>query len=234
MCMTKRLTIKDFEKKYNVHFTINHNGKMEGMISFSTSAALNPICVERAKDVTSICHECYANTMLNNYKALNECTKRNTEVFTSILIPVNDFPIINNAFFRFEAFGDIQNVTQVINYFNMAKVNKHCTFTIWTKNPQIIANAIKEGHKKPNNFIIGISSPHLNVVMPCIWEFVDFVFTVFTADYAIENGIKINCGSLHCLSCLKCYTKHKGVIYINEMLKKDQKRYYKMLSESNK
>ena len=204
---------------------------MSGMISFSTNATLNPICVERAKDTTSICHECYANAMLNNYKGLNECTKRNTEVFTSIILPKEDLPIINSACFRFEAFGDIQNGIQVVNYFNLASVNKHCTFTLWTKNPQIIANVIKDGYRKPENFIIGISSPHLNVVMPCVWDFVDFVFTVFTAEYAIQNNVEINCGSAHCLSCLKCYTKRNGVIYVNEMLKKEQKKYYKLLGK---
>lgn len=55
--------IKAFEKKYGVHFTVNHTGKMTGMASLSTSVIDNPICAARAKVKGSICEKCFAANM---------------------------------------------------------------------------------------------------------------------------------------------------------------------------
>ena len=69
------------------------------------------------------------------------------------------------------------------------------------------------------------------------FDFIDFVFTVYSASYALENNININCGAKHCLTCLKCYkgmNRNKSVIYINEILKEESKYYYKELSKRNK
>jgi len=44
----------------------------------------------------------------------------------------------------------------------------------------------------------------------------------------IENDIAINCGGAKCVKCLHCYTVN-NIVFINEMLKADQPRYYKAL-----
>ena len=49
------------------------------------------------------------------------------------------------------------------------------------------------------------------------------VFTVYNLEFVEEAKIDINCGAKSCISCLQCYSKN-DIIYINEMLKSDQKK----------
>ena len=100
-----------------LHLTTNHTGKMTGMYSLSTSCKENAHCVERSKNPFSICSECYAITMSNNYSSLDKCLIRNTEILTSEILDTNKLPYINAHSFRFESFGDLNNSIQVINYF---------------------------------------------------------------------------------------------------------------------
>ena len=121
--------------------------------------------------------------------------------------------------FRFEAFGDIQNEIQVINYFNICDKNKHVNFALWTKNPAIISRTINNGCKKPKNLQIVLSSHYLNKETDIEkWNFVDKIFTVYTKEYIEENNIEINCKGESCLICQKCYRKNREN-YINEELR---------------
>ena len=212
-------SISDFEKRYGVHFTVKHTGKMEGMISVSTSVLANKHCIKRRAVKGSICEKCFAASMMSRYSNLEKCLEKNTEILTKEIIQVSEMPIINAAFFRFESFGDLNNDIQVINYFNMAKANKHTRFALWTKNPFYIYSAIKKGHNKPRNLVIILSSPFINTVadVPIIYNFVDKVFTVYDRETA--KNVNINCGARHCLSCLRCYKKTRNVEYVNEILK---------------
>ena len=157
------------------------------------------------------------------YKGLADCTSQNTEVLTKTIIPVLEWPILNYAYFRFEAFGDLNNETQVINYFNLCKRNPHTSFALWTKNPVFIKRAIASGYKKPKNIIIIYSSPMINANINSdnllkTFPFIDKVFTVYDKTAIRENRIDVNCGARNCLECRKCYTKNK-VFNIREQLK---------------
>lgn len=144
---------------------------------------------------------------------------KNTEVLTSRILEDKEIPIINRMYFRFEAFGDLINVTQISNYFNICKKNKNVKFAIWTKNPWIIQEAINGGLKKPSNLQIILSSPKINEVCDdSEYDFVDKVFTVFTKEYIETNHININCGMKKCITCGKCYKKSREK-FINEKLK---------------
>ena len=75
--------------------------------------------------------------------------------------------------------------------------------------------------KKPSNLIVIYSSPVLNKavnvdVLKAVYPFIDKVFTVYDKEHA--GSVNINCGSNHCLSCLKCYKKRTTDV-INERLK---------------
>jgi len=205
-------------------FTTNHTGKMEGMYSLSTSVLLNENCRERAKNPLTICSKCYAKKMTHNYKDLEKCLEQNTEILTSSIIPVEKLPYINAHSFRLEAFGDLINSNQVINYFNLCKKNSSVHFAIWTKNPFIISNAISKGYKKPANLIVIYSSPFIDkkVTLEEIqkhFPFVDKVFTVYSSEEtAAANNATINCGSKKCIECLNCYRK-TGNDEISELLK---------------
>ena len=214
------MTINAFMKETGLHFTMNHTGKMEGMVSISTSVRENKNCQQRAKVAGSICEKCFADKMIDRYPALERCLKGNTEILTTKEIPVNEWPLLNVAFFRFESFGDLNNKTQVVNYFNLCKRNKHVTFALWTKNPFFIYEAIKAGNEKPGNLIVIVSSPMINEVCDAYlkaFPFIDKIFTVY--DKQTAKTVNINCGARHCLSCLRCYTKTDSVEYVNEILK---------------
>lgn len=215
--MAKRLsklfrTIFDAEHIINV--CVNHTGKMAGMYSISTACTLNEYCLKRSKNPDSICANCFAQTMFKNpwYKWTLKRCEHNTHVLTTSILDVDDLPLINAFAFRFESFGDIQNTTQVINYFNICRLNPRVIFALWTKNPFIIANAIRAGYSKPSNLIIIYSSPIKNKPVSLakiqnVFPFVDKVFTVWTnTDTAAAHDVKINCGARACLKCLRCYT----------------------------
>lgn len=217
--MAKRLsklfrTIFDSENIINV--CVNHTGKMAGMYSISTACTLNEYCIRRSKNPDSICANCFAQSMFKNpwYKWTLKRCEHNTHVLTTSILDVDDLPIINAFAFRFESFGDIQNTTQCVNYFNICKLNPRVTFALWTKNPFIIANTIRDGHKKPANLIIIYSSPLKDkpvslAKIQSVFPFVDKVFTVWTTkEIAARHNVCINCGARACLKCLRCYTKN--------------------------
>ena len=144
----KFLTVVETEKVTGVHYTVNHSGKMEGMQSLSTSCLCNEYCKNRSSNSELVCSHCYAQRQMKRYKNLNACLERNTEILTSRILKEAEIPMINASFFRFESFGDLINVTQVINYFNICKRNKHVHFALWTKNPWIIEEALETSEKK--------------------------------------------------------------------------------------
>lgn len=208
-------------KKYNgLHFTTSHTGKMQGMFSLSTSCMHNKYCREYAKDPNKVCSKCFSMNMHKMYgEKFESALKNNTDVLTSSILAKDTLPIINALYFRFEAFGDIQNDIQVINYFNICKKNKKTTFALWTKNPFIIKQVIDNGYKKPNNLIIILSSHFLNVACELNkFSFVDKIFTVYDKQTIEKENITINCGAKSCINCLKCYRKN-GDKVINEKLK---------------
>lgn len=206
------------KKEELLHITKQHNGKMEGMWSLSTSCKQNPYCIERSKIPGSICEKCYAQNMMKMYKQLDPCMRKNGEILSSRILNEDELPILNVAFFRFEAFGDLINDTHVINYFNICKLNPDTHFALWTKNPKLIASAINKGHEKPSNLQVVLSSPFINTKAICRLKFVDKIFTVYDRQFIIQNNIETNCHGKDCLKCKLCY-QNNGVRDIREQLK---------------
>lgn len=204
-----------------LHYCTNHTGKMSGLHSLSTSVNANPHCVKRQANGNSICAHCFAASMMKQYKALNEATTRNAEILTASVLPVSVLPLIPVRYFRFEAFGDIINTNQVINYFNIAKKNPDTLCALWTKNPHIVAKAIEMGHEKPANLQIVLSSPLMNKPIKATKNsFIDKIFTVY--DKQAAQAVNINCGARSCLACGRCYRPNPNgeqIQYINEILK---------------
>ena len=204
-----------------LHYTVNHTGKMAGLQSLSTSVVLNPHCVRRMQKNDSICAKCFAAAMMNRYKDLDRCLQDNTPILTASVLPVSVLPLIPSRYFRFEAYGDIINTNQVINYFNIAKKNPDTLCALWTKNPHIVARAIVLGYEKPANLQIVLSSPLVNKPLKAVkYAFIDKIFTVYDKEGA--KAVNINCGARSCLACGRCYRPNpEGVAlqYINELLK---------------
>ena len=220
----KKVVVKDYKKLTGVHITLNHNDKMQGIQSMSTSCLNNPRCLARMlKGVDNcICNHCYACAMSKQYSNLDKVLAKNTKILTSGIL--DTVPLITNKYFRFEAFGDLVNDVQFINYLNIARANRDTNFVIWTKNPDIIDNVFKQGYTKPKNLRIIVSSPIINKLTDYtkIYSWVDSVFTVYTKEYAKANNININCGGRSCATCTggRCYFKGGShPVYINELLK---------------
>lgn len=208
-----------FKKKTGIHVVTAHRGKMEGMASISTSCLCNKYCKEYSKNNENICSYCYANTSLRIFTGMKENCEKNTEILTSRILTPEELPVLNYSYFRFEAFGDLINETQLINYFNICRNNKGTHFALWTKNPFIIEKVISNGGKKPRNLQIILSSMKINQPADgSKWSFVDKVFTVYSDEYIEANNVQINCGSESCLLCRKCYCSTKNKT-INERLK---------------
>lgn len=213
------LTINKFEKATGIHITTKHNGKMDGMMSLSTSCLCNPQCVRYSQDPEKICSKCYARTQMSYMTSMQGCFERNSKLLTERILNKEEMPLVNAAYFRFESFGDLINDVQCINYFGVCKANPATHFALWTKNPHIIEQVLKQGYKKPKNLQIVLSSHYLNkAANKANYDFVDKVFTVYDKKYIEEHNVEINCGARSCLKCHKCYTKN-ATVFINEKLK---------------
>lgn len=220
----KAATIESFDKKYGIRFTTNHTGKMEGMVSLSTSCELNPRCLERSKVSGNVCEKCFAFTHFKMQTNNRPKFEQNTIALTTKDVKSADVPILNAFMFRFECFGDLINEQQVKNYFTIARKNKMTKCALWTKNPDIIAKAIEAGNKKPSNLVIVYSSPTINKETPLEqiqkqYPFIDRTFTVYSKDYLKDMPKDfINCGTKKCIECRVCYKK-TGCKTIREKVK---------------
>lgn len=214
----KECTLANSKQISGLHFTTKHTGKMSGMVSISTSVTTNARCTKNAQIKGSICEKCFAMKQMKFYPSMENCMVENQHILTSSVLPMEKLPTINNLYFRFEAFGDLNNAVQVINYFNICYKNPKTRFALWTKNPDYIADAIARGYEKPENLNIVLSSLFINKERKNPYTFVDKVFTVYDPTYIEENAVEINCGARNCFSCGLCYEKN-GVKIINEKLK---------------
>ena len=174
--------------------------------------------MQRSKMNGTVCQKCYAQNMMKMYKQLNPCMTNNGDILSSRILSEDELPMLNVAYFRFEAFGDLINETHVINYFNICKLNPDTHFGLWTKNPGLIQAAIDKGNSKPDNLQIVLSSPYINVKVKNKWIFVDKIFTVYDKQFIADNNVDINCHGKKCLKCKLCY-QNNGVIDIREQLK---------------
>lgn len=205
---------------YNgVLWVTNHSGKMQNMQSIGTSCATNPHCQKRMENNESVCAHCYASTYMKMRKSLKQHLERNAEILTVDLLTDRELPIINAAIFRFEAFGDLHNETQLKNYIAICNKNPDTNFGLWTKNFWILENVFnKEGVKKPENMVIIASSTKLNKAITINKKYIDHVFTVYDPEYIAEHNININCGAAVCATCRMCYKKDTPY-HISEKLK---------------
>jgi hypothetical protein len=218
------------QKRMKAAACMKHGGKMTGLISLSTSPLINLICIARAAIAGSICAHCFSRRMMNVYPALAAKLERNTHWLAYEEIKPEDVYHFKprSGYFRFEAFGDLFTPLQVKNYFTIAEVlgADGIKCALWTKNPQIIKQAIDfYGIKKPDSLNIIFSVAGLNstaseaiynALIGAGYAFIDKVFTVFDPDHA--DSVKINCGARDCAGCGRCYEKN-AEIFINEKLK---------------
>lgn len=222
-----------FAALFGIRFTIHSDGtKMAMFRSLSSSVLENLICLHRMANKDNVCFFCYSEGLSNYRKGLKANTLYNGRIFRNALIPQDCMPYLPYLFFRIESFGDAANVTHARNYLRLAKANGHCKIGCWTKNPGLYAMAIRH-ESRPENMSFGLSSRKLNTIedvekIARLFPFIDFIFTVFSLDYAAENNVTIMCGGRRCIDCRACYTAHERrdgrPLIVNELLKSDQTR----------
>ena len=216
------MSIHDFREIFGIAFSENMTAKMETVIALSTSCLANRRCLARMQDGDSICAFCFSAALQMFKKGVRENTIQNFKILNEVIIPAKYWPQVCNDMLRFEAFGDLYTWKQVANYFNCCKANKSTDCALWSKNPDIIADAIERGFRKPKNVQIVYSSPKVNTIADAEaifakYPFIDKIFTVFDGEFIKKNGVVINCGGRSCRGCKRCYKPGKGLV--NEELK---------------
>lgn len=236
---TNPIVTKNYVEVYGI--TEHDNDlKLDGIDSCNTSCQDNSFCEKMSKIPNTICSKCYARKQLNRFKNQRTKYQRSMNRILNEIIPGYEIPILQTRniydIFRIESFGELHDISegglnQVINYINLIAKNPHINFGWWTKRPNIIKAAVDMGYEIPENVNIIYSNPYINSMYASgrkynvnailsKYEFIKGVFTVYTAEYATENHITINCGGRSCITCLNCYNAHKeNVFYINELLK---------------
>ncbi len=226
-----------------IEITKNHTGKMEGMVSISTSVFMNENCKKNHLIKGSICEHCFSHTLSKMYKELDQKNRRNTEILTKSVLPDEELPVFDPVKFplvRLESFGDLNNETQLINYINIVKKNPDCRFSLYTKMYKIVLSYFSL-HECPKNMNLVISSLFLNkpINPEPFYKTGSFeegqlkVFTVYDYDYLHDHPeATINCGSRNCRLCQRCYSKNP-TIYVNEILKTDQRKSEMMIDMRN-
>ena len=210
-------------------------GKLEGFQAISTNTVSNEYCQKQYKkqDAKNICTFCYSHNMLNTFrKNMQASLQRNTDLLNSKVLHPDALPIINNAFFRFNAHGELaldkkQGTINLENYVNIAIKNPHCTFSLWTKRFDIIKPYFDQ-HEKPKNLILIYSSPLTNHIMTKVPKHFDKTFnTVVETDFVEKQ----NCTGQKCKDCLLCYKKDTTSIIVEKVKTYGKKKLQKILTK---
>ena len=210
-------------------------GKLEGFQAISTNTVSNEYCQKQYKkqDAKNICTFCYSHNMLNTFrKNMQASLQRNTDLLNSKVLHPDALPVINSAFFRFNAHGELaldkkQGTINLENYVNIALKNPHCTFSLWTKRFDIIKPYF-DNHEKPKNLILIYSSPLTNHIMTKIPKHFDKTFnTVVETDFIDKQ----NCTGQKCKDCLLCYKKDTTSIIVEKVKTYGKKKLQKILTK---
>jgi hypothetical protein len=141
--------------------------------------------------------------------------ERNSQALSNTILSIDDLPLIMDAFFRFNAHGELINETHLINLINIAIKNPHCNFALWTKRNDIIQKYF-DNNVKPSNLILIYSNSKISRVMDKPPKHFDKTFNNVLEDEYTELQ---NCTGQQCKNCLLCY-KHNNVTTIVEKVKK--------------
>lgn len=204
-----------------------HNtGKIEGLYSLDTACSNNAFCprMQATDDPRIICRYCYAQSMWDAARFAHHITG---EILSGVELTPEEaqaIPIFC-PLFRFNSDGELINHAHAVNLIRIAATHPETNFSIWTKRPAVLDEAIK-AEEKPENLICGISSPRINTPFASRFSWVDFVFTVYTPEgmrRALARG-EHECNGKKCMDCgFYCYRKHTetaGPVYVAEALRK--------------
>jgi len=154
--------------------------------------------------------------MLKSYrKNMQASLERNSQALSNTILSIDELPLIMDAFFRFNAHGELINNIHLINLVNTAIKNPHCNFALWTKRNDIIQKYFND-NVKPSNLILIYSNSKISKVMENPPKYFDKTFNNVLENEYTELQ---NCTGQQCKNCLLCY-KHNNITTIVEKVKK--------------
>lgn len=190
-----------------IHITKQHSGKMTGFWSISVSTLENAYCQVASKNPDCVCSKCYAAKYEKMRKTLEKKLVQNSIVFSNVIIPEEKLPIINHPVCRFNSFGELYNLTHLINLVNICNKNPDVQFTLWTKRANFIRYI-----EKPKNLILIYSNPKLGTIIKDVPVGFDKTFNVVGKDMTKY----VNCHS-NCAECMKCYSENNINVIIEKV-----------------
>jgi len=211
------MSMKAANKKSDVWIT-THSGKMSGIRSISTNPLSNLFCqrMHGCGNTDIICTHCYATNLVGFRHSLWEHMENNSRILSEKVLPLDELPIYDDELMRFHSFGELINLTHVINVYNICYVNPLTQHVIYSKRCDMLQDMY---HLKPSNLRIIESNPLVNsVIMKPKSSVADSVFNVVTPDYLEEHPEYMATCKMACDSCRLCYTKNK-LKFIVELLK---------------
>lgn len=239
LCVAYALINNDYKTfiKYQLKYTKHTAEKMRGIDSLSTYKKTSSIC-NYLMQHDCICKKCYAERSIKLYDAaLTPVLIYNTLLLKYIDIDPQQIPYINNKYFRFESFSDLQSSKHFKNLMQVCKKNKNTLFTLWTKAGYTLRKMMDDEkiNKLPSNINIVVSEVYINKKTDA--EYLKNLQTVLYPQQAIKNKYTnaLKCFVVFddekkrqesqmyicknkCVDCLKCYKKSKSIIYIAEKL----------------
>ena len=201
--------------------TTQGKDKTQDLLSVNTDTCSNEECVKTQKAIellrasgkpcNKVCGYCYSYCSLNAYRqSMRPALKRNSIALSSSIIPSSELPTYNSAILRFQAHGDLINVTHLHNLVNIALNNPHVTFGLWTKRTSIV-RAFTKQHSIPSNVVMIYSNPIVNRIIKTPPNGFQKVFNAVTVKHTEQHNTPINCDSA-CVKCRKCYLGSETVI----------------------
>ena len=194
-------------------------GKLDGFKAISTNTTTNPYCIKQnaSGKADNICTKCYSHTMLKSYrKNMTPALQRNSDLLADRLLTDDELPTILDAFFRFNAHGELINATHLANLAAIARHNPHCNFALWSKRVDIVRKYFAK-HDKPGNLILIFSNSKISTILDKPPAPFDRTFNNVLEHEHIERQ---NCTGQQCKNCLLCYQPGNGVQTIVEKVKK--------------
>ena len=223
-------TFKKFKLKYTTHTA----QKMKNINSLSTYKKTSDICKYLSACAVAsggICARCYAEKSIKLYKStLAPTLIYNTLLLKYTYIDNTQIDFINDKYFRFEAFSDLQSAIHFKNLITICKKNKNTIFTLWTKAGYKLIDFMKKEDIKniPANMNIILSEFYINKSLYDINAVINLqnilhsknalkVFCVYDSEEKRASSGFYLCKN-SCATCLKCYEKSKAPLYIAEKL----------------
>ena len=192
-------------------------GKLQGLFAINFNPLTTDFCNASSRIQGSVCAACYSRKMMQTSRInCNKAWTANARIMSTELLDqvLPRFPI--DACVRFLAHGELDNIIQLVNFINIARVNPLTHFALWTKRTDLV-HELSRFYKKPENLTMIQSSLMLNT-QAVAGAFFDATFTVYTKEHAIPEDTHL-CSGQKCIECAYCYSDGNIPNNISERLK---------------